>query len=92
MKPAPCVNCLITPICRLKPFLNMRDECIIVKKYLYKPNEYITARNDFDIRIERVIDAIKPTKWYSKYIGGFSEAQTILNHEGYAIIITKEYV
>ena len=63
MKPAPCENCLIIPICRQQYFIDMKNRCRLVEKYLFQASHYAVGRNDFDHRVNRVHDAINPVYW-----------------------------
>jgi hypothetical protein len=63
MKPAPCLNCLVIPICRQQYFIDLKNRCELVETYLFLPPSRSTARNDFNIRLKRVADAISPVHW-----------------------------
>lgn len=67
MKPAPCLDCLIIPICRQRYFVGMKNKCKLVEKYLFKPPSFMAGRVDFDFRVNRVYDAIRPVHWKKRY-------------------------
>ena len=67
MKPAPCVDCLIIPICRRRYFIDMKNKCKLVEKYLFKAPSFAGGRNDFDTRVNRVHDAINPVHWKKRH-------------------------
>ena len=68
----PCEDCICIPICKLRGYSNLLDQCKIVDEYLYP---YIYRRSDVrfdqdeavDIFSSRVLDVaaiMKPVKWY----------------------------
>jgi len=63
MKPAPCVDCPVIPICRLRYFIELKNKCTLVEEYLFRYPGYMTGRGDFDFRCNRVHDALNPVHW-----------------------------
>ena len=63
MNNVPCLNCLIIPICRRRYFIDMKNECSLVERYLFRSEPFGYARVDFEVRINKVYDAISPVHW-----------------------------
>jgi hypothetical protein len=59
----PCLNCLLIPACKFKQFLDTKDECRMFKNFLFNPPNFITARNDFEIRVNDTHEILNPKKW-----------------------------
>ena len=91
MKPAPCLNCLVIPICRHQIFIDLKNRCKLVEAYLFLPPARSTARNDFDIRLKMVHEAINPVRWKSEKKGDSSYTQYFeLDGGGASISFWKE--
>jgi hypothetical protein len=59
---APCRDCLIIPICRLRYFLDIKNRCELVERFLFK-SDRATAREDFEERLNEVHTNINPIHW-----------------------------
>ena len=69
----PCTDCLIIPICRHKYFIDMKNECQMIEKFLFKTvvdsnHAFCVRRINFELRVNLVSDAIRPVLWDAKSI------------------------
>ena len=69
----PCIDCLILPICRHKYFIDMKNECEMIDKFLFKSevdsnHVFSLRRFDFDPRVYLISEIVKPVNWDAKSI------------------------
>jgi hypothetical protein len=75
---APCNECLLISVCRHKRFLDMKNDCRIIERYLFEPPNYSTGHQDFEFRINKIYKVINPVIWKKFYspefrLGGTAE-------------------
>ena len=68
----PCKECICLAVCKHKNYTAMLNECIMINNYLYDNIESFKSKtpryadwrvDDFDKRIVKAIDSLKPSKW-----------------------------
>jgi len=69
----PCIDCLILPIRRHKYFIDMKNDCQMIEKFLFKSlvdqnHVFCMRRHDFDPRVYLLSEVVKPVKWDAKSI------------------------
>lgn len=56
----PCRNCVCIAVCRLKHFIDMRIDCILVTNFLLSNGN---KADGYEFRIELIHTILKPVKW-----------------------------
>ena len=64
----PCKNCLLIALCKNKYFLDMKNECSLIERYLFKGMIYDLRKDDFNERIDTIHKIMNPKYWKVDYI------------------------
>jgi len=59
-KKFPCIDCICIPICRHKQYMDLFNDCILLKKYEPAYNSLVCRDTQQMYQIE---ETLKPTKW-----------------------------
>jgi len=87
----PCLNCMIVPVCRHKPFMQMSHECELIKEfnpsYSYSNinssvAKHVSSSRDRILIIENIL---KPTAWEYKLIPELDANRMLIVPKGYTI-------
>jgi len=66
----PCFNCICVPVCKLKEYKVLVDDCSILRKLFYRgvtaDSRYRTA--EFYLGIDEVHDSLNPYHWQIEII------------------------
>jgi len=64
MNECPCIDCLLIPICRHKRYLELFQDCSLLR--IYEPNYTKSVKRSKD-RIQIIKDHIHSTIWRTSY-------------------------
>lgn len=62
-KDIPCYECICVPICRMKPFTTMLNECEKMSYFYYNETFSNTRQEEYDNKVKAMEDALKKPVW-----------------------------
>ena len=62
----PCENCVCIAVCRQKYFIDLKNQCALIERYLFTGMIYDRRHPKFDERARLVTKAIDPVLWGKK--------------------------
>lgn len=63
MDKCPCKQCPCIAICRLRWFLDMKNQCSLVATYLFRDKWSMEKQEDFDYRVDMLREILRPVIW-----------------------------
>ncbi len=62
----PCENCVCIAVCRLKYFVDLKNQCSLVEQYLFTGMIYDRRHPEFDSRTGLITKILDPVLWGKK--------------------------
>lgn len=64
----PCHNCICVPVCRLKEYFHLVDDCALLLKLLYRGIiiDTVYRRDDYSHKIIEIHKELQPHHWEIK--------------------------